>query len=85
MSQTRSPLSLPGRAVKKKKKKKQKEEEEEAVTKKILDISKTLTIRTPRSLSKLTAIFSEESVIFNPFPNTPFLDRPKFKETADDN
>ena len=23
--------------------------------------------------------------IINPFPNTPFWDRPKFKETADDN
>ena len=22
---------------------------------------------------------------FNPFPNTPFWDRPKFKEAADDN
>ena len=32
-------------------------------------------------------IFSKSSAdsLFNPFPNTPFLDRSKFKEAADDN
>ena len=24
-------------------------------------------------------------LVLNPFPNTPFWDRPKFKEVADDN
>ena len=37
------------------------------------------------SLKKNVVCLKLDNFLFNPFPNTPFWDHPKFKDAADDN